>query len=50
MYCKKCGTDLGNSTFCPNCGQPASVPEYDAEVVGGTKMLQIMNKQMVIQA
>lgn len=37
MYCKKCGTDMGNSTFCPHCGQPASVPEYDAEVVGGTK-------------
>ena len=21
MYCKKCGTDAGDSKFCPNCGE-----------------------------
>lgn len=23
MFCKKCGTDLGDSKFCPNCGTAA---------------------------
>ena len=22
MFCKKCGTDVGDSEFCPNCGEP----------------------------
>lgn len=22
MFCKKCGTDVGSSKFCPNCGEP----------------------------
>ena len=24
MYCKKCGTDMGNSDTCPSCGTPAN--------------------------
>lgn len=34
MYCKKCGADIGNSSFCPHCGSAADIPEYNAEVVG----------------
>ena len=22
MFCKKCGTDVGDSEYCPNCGEP----------------------------
>jgi len=22
LFCKKCGTDVGDSEFCPNCGEP----------------------------
>ena len=22
MFCKKCGTDAGDSEYCPNCGEP----------------------------
>ena len=22
MFCKKCGTDAGDSDYCPNCGEP----------------------------
>ncbi len=24
MYCNKCGTDIGNAKFCPDCGTPQS--------------------------
>lgn len=24
MYCKNCGTDIGESKFCPNCGASSS--------------------------
>ena len=24
MYCKKCGTDIGDAKFCPSCGEKAS--------------------------
>lgn len=33
MYCKKCGIDIGDANFCPNCGAEADVPVYNAEVV-----------------
>jgi len=22
MYCSKCGTEIGNANYCPNCGTP----------------------------
>jgi len=22
LFCKKCGTDVGDSEYCPNCGEP----------------------------
>ena len=24
MFCRKCGADIGNSKFCPKCGEPVS--------------------------
>ncbi len=36
MYCSKCGTDMGSASYCPKCGAPADIPEYNAEVVGGS--------------
>ena len=26
MFCRKCGTDVGNSRFCPNCGAEVAPP------------------------
>lgn len=40
MYCKKCGTDTNNASFCPSCGAAADIPEYDAQVVGGNQNSQ----------
>ena len=37
MYCKNCGTDIGNLSRCPHCGTEAGIPEYNAEVVGGAQ-------------
>ena len=34
MFCKNCGKDLGDSSFCPDCDAQEKIPEYDAEVVG----------------
>lgn len=31
MYCKKCGSDMGNDKFCPNCGEPAAGGERKAD-------------------
>ncbi len=39
MFCKKCGTELGDSKFCPKCGEavtaaPApAAPAYSGKVV-----------------
>ena len=34
MYCKKCGSDMGNAAFCPSCGAPAdSAPAQQPVVV-----------------
>lgn len=33
MYCRHCGAEMGNETYCPKCGAHAEVPVYDAEVV-----------------
>lgn len=36
MYCKYCGADMQGSGACPVCGRQAeTIPEYNAEVVGG---------------
>lgn len=40
MFCSKCGSDIGNNSFCPNCGtsnvpQGASVPKTNLGVSAG---------------
>ena len=32
MYCQKCGSDIGQSNFCPNCGASAYGNPYSAPV------------------
>lgn len=33
MFCKNCGTNVGESRFCPNCGSPVNVaPESSAPI------------------
>lgn len=37
MFCNKCGTDMGDAKFCPNCGASASgAPEPEAVYDGKT--------------
>lgn len=34
MFCKKCGTDIGNAFFCPHCGEKSYVEETKNTVSG----------------
>ena len=27
MFCKKCGADVGEGAYCPNCGEPVAEKE-----------------------
>ena len=38
MFCKKCGADIGDSNYCPSCGEPvtggpAPAPAYTGKTV-----------------
>ncbi|MCQ2080802.1 MAG: zinc ribbon domain-containing protein [Lachnospiraceae bacterium] len=40
MFCSKCGSDIGNNSFCPNCGtsnvpQGGSIPKTNLGVSAG---------------
>ena len=50
MYCSKCGTDMGSASYCPKCGAPADIPEYNAEVVGGSSSVPTAQALSVLTA
>lgn len=37
MYCKQCGTDMGNGKFCPNCGYTETVNTANIETAKPTR-------------
>lgn len=42
MFCKKCGADVGDSKFCPKCGEPAGAEvERPAPVYSGKTVNKI---------
>lgn len=42
MTCKKCGTEIGDAKFCPNCGQQAG---QDAHLPEITKPVKVKRKK-----
>ena len=45
MYCKNCGNDIGDSKFCPNCGQNAT-SEANAALENSQKRSEVYEKYL----
>ena len=44
MFCKKCGTDVGDSKFCPKCGEAVSGDQSAGEPVSAGQPVKKVNK------